>query len=74
MKDALDETLILSDKIIADIVGEIIVDFGALYKASEAVALVDMLWGFAHAAIGASLVLLSFGLIFLATDSVRDVQ
>ncbi|KAI0809119.1 muts domain V-domain-containing protein [Irpex lacteus] len=51
MKDALDETLILSDKIIADIVGEIIVDFGALYKASEAVALVDMLWGFAHAAI-----------------------
>ncbi|KAI0089898.1 muts domain V-domain-containing protein [Irpex rosettiformis] len=51
MKDALDETLILSDKIIADLVAEIIVDFGALYKASEAVALLDMLWGFAHVSI-----------------------
>jgi DNA mismatch repair protein MSH4 len=53
MKDALDETLILSDKIIADLVADIIVDFGALYKASEAVALLDMLWSFAHAAISA---------------------
>ena len=52
MKDALDETLLLSDKIIADLVAEIIVDFGALYKASEAVALLDMLWGFAHVSIG----------------------
>ena len=54
MKDALDETLLLSDKIIADLVAEIIVDFGALYKASEAVALLDMLWGFAHVSIGVS--------------------
>jgi DNA mismatch repair protein MSH4 len=55
MKDALDETLILSDKrafytldrrrklipfesrIIQDLVAEIVVDVGALYKASEAV-------------------------------------
>jgi DNA mismatch repair protein MSH4 len=57
MKDALDETLMLSDKcvlfidktrpqftyivlrIIQDIVGQIIHDIGALYKASEAVRL-----------------------------------
>ncbi|KIM39112.1 hypothetical protein M413DRAFT_419584 [Hebeloma cylindrosporum] len=51
MKDALDETLILSDKIIQDLNAEIIGDIGALYKASEAVALVDMLWSFAHASI-----------------------
>ncbi|KIY45240.1 hypothetical protein FISHEDRAFT_61251 [Fistulina hepatica ATCC 64428] len=51
MKDALDETLILSDKIIQDLVAEIIVDAGALYKASEAVALLDMLWSFAHLSI-----------------------
>lgn len=55
MKDALDETLILSDKwvlfhciitfgandlgrIIQDLVAEILVDVGALYKASEAVS------------------------------------
>lgn len=52
MKDALDETLILSDRIIRELVADIIVDFGVLYKASEAVALLDMLWSFAHAAIG----------------------
>ncbi|KAG6810573.1 hypothetical protein H0H92_011299 [Tricholoma furcatifolium] len=68
MKDALDETLMLSDKIIQDLVAEILVDVGALYKASEAVipcilrplyyltlhdkvALVDMLWSFAHSSI-----------------------
>ncbi|TFK57730.1 hypothetical protein OE88DRAFT_1671924 [Heliocybe sulcata] len=51
MKDALDETLILSDKIVQDLLSEIIVDVGALYKASEAVALLDMLWSFAHASI-----------------------
>ncbi|KAF8908829.1 muts domain V-domain-containing protein [Mucidula mucida] len=51
MKDALDETLLLSDKIIADLVGEIVNDVGALYKASEAIALVDMLWSFAHISI-----------------------
>ncbi|KAJ7054753.1 muts domain V-domain-containing protein [Mycena amicta] len=51
MKDALDETLILSEKIIDDLVAEILVDVGALYKASEAVALLDMLWSFAHTSI-----------------------
>lgn len=69
MKDALDETLILSDKrvppvkidvtmltvcsarIIQDLVSTIITDIGALYAASEAVALVDMLWSFAHVSI-----------------------
>ncbi|KAL6301010.1 muts domain V-domain-containing protein [Sparassis latifolia] len=48
MKDALDETLILSDKIIQELTAEIVVDIGALYKASEAVAILDMLWSFAH--------------------------
>ncbi|KAJ7938405.1 muts domain V-domain-containing protein [Mycena leptocephala] len=51
MKDALDETLILSEKIIQDLVADILVDVGALYKASEAVALLDMLWSFAHTSI-----------------------
>ncbi|KAJ7456917.1 muts domain V-domain-containing protein [Mycena latifolia] len=51
MKDALDETLILSEKIIQDLAAEILVDVGALYKASEAVALLDMLWSFAHTSI-----------------------
>ncbi|TFK71735.1 hypothetical protein BDN72DRAFT_764445 [Pluteus cervinus] len=51
MKDALDETLILSDKIIQELVVEILSHIGALYKASEAVALVDMLWSFARASI-----------------------
>lgn len=54
MKDALDETLILSDRIIQDLVADIVVDIGALYKASEAVALLDMLWSFAHASIRGS--------------------
>ncbi|KAM5542142.1 hypothetical protein V8D89_004015 [Ganoderma adspersum] len=53
MKDALDESLILSDRrvIIQDLTDEIMVDIGALYKASEAVALLDLLWSFAHASI-----------------------
>ncbi|KAF9466889.1 muts domain V-domain-containing protein [Collybia nuda] len=51
MKDALDETLILSDKIVQDLVAEILASVGALYKASEAVALLDMLWSFAHSSI-----------------------
>ncbi|KAJ3537325.1 hypothetical protein NMY22_g5634 [Coprinellus aureogranulatus] len=51
MKDALDESLLLSDKIIQDLTAEILVHAGALYKASEAVALIDMLWSFAHASI-----------------------
>ncbi|KAF9221300.1 hypothetical protein BS17DRAFT_845606 [Gyrodon lividus] len=51
MKDALDETLILSDKIIQELVAEILSHSGALYTASEAVALADLLWSFAHASI-----------------------
>ncbi|KAH7910010.1 muts domain V-domain-containing protein [Hygrophoropsis aurantiaca] len=51
MKDALDETLILSDKVIQDLISEILAHSGALYTASEAVALVDLLWSFAHTAI-----------------------
>ncbi|KAF9235861.1 DNA mismatch repair protein MutS [Melanogaster broomeanus] len=51
MKDALDETLVLSDKIIQELVAEILSHSGALYTASEAVALVDLLWSFAHASI-----------------------
>ncbi|KAG8914378.1 MutS protein msh4, partial [Tulasnella sp. 408] len=51
MKDSLDETLLMSDRIIQGLVGEIIGDIGALYKASEAIALLDMLWSFAHVSI-----------------------
>ncbi|PFH48211.1 hypothetical protein AMATHDRAFT_150385 [Amanita thiersii Skay4041] len=51
MKDALEEALMLSDKIISDLVAEIILDVSALYKASEAVALIDMLWSFSHSSI-----------------------
>ena len=38
-------------RIIQDLTHEVIVDVGALYKASEAVALLDLLWSFAHATI-----------------------
>ncbi|TCD71448.1 MutS protein msh4 [Steccherinum ochraceum] len=51
LKEALEETLLLSDKIIQDVVSDVIEDIHVLYKASEAVAMVDMLWSFAHAAI-----------------------
>ncbi|KAH9923367.1 muts domain V-domain-containing protein [Fomitopsis serialis] len=51
MKDALDESLILSNKIIQDLATEVVIDIGALYKASEAVAILDMLWSFAHVSI-----------------------
>ncbi|THH23175.1 hypothetical protein EUX98_g8002 [Antrodiella citrinella] len=51
MKDALEEALMLSDRVIQSLVSEVVVNIGALYKASEAVAMVDMLWSLAHAAI-----------------------
>ncbi|PPQ98977.1 hypothetical protein CVT24_003473 [Panaeolus cyanescens] len=51
MKDALDETLILSDKIVQELLAVIVHDIGALYQASEAVALLDMMWSFAHTSI-----------------------
>ncbi|KZV81113.1 hypothetical protein EXIGLDRAFT_844900 [Exidia glandulosa HHB12029] len=51
VKDALNETLILSDKTITGLVQQVLMDAGALYKASEAVAILDMLWSFAHVSI-----------------------
>ncbi|KAJ8462533.1 hypothetical protein ONZ45_g17900 [Pleurotus djamor] len=51
MKDALDETLLLSDMIIEALMAELLSDIGVLYKASEAIALTDMLWSFAHASV-----------------------
>ncbi|KAJ7353301.1 muts domain V-domain-containing protein [Mycena albidolilacea] len=48
---ASDEMFILSEKIIQDLVADILVDVGTLYKASEAVALLDMLWSFPHTSI-----------------------
>ncbi|KAJ8703274.1 MutS protein msh4 [Pleurotus ostreatus] len=48
MKDALDETLLLSDRIIQELLDGILEDVGVLYKASEAIALIDMLWSFTH--------------------------
>jgi DNA mismatch repair protein MSH4 len=67
MKDALDETLLLSDKsvafyygwlsylcscrIVQDLIATIVLDIGALYKASEAISLLDMLWSFSHVSI-----------------------
>ena len=38
-------------RIIQDLTSEVLTHVGALYKASEAVALVDMLWSFAHVSI-----------------------
>ncbi|KAG2030937.1 muts domain V-domain-containing protein [Suillus americanus] len=51
MKDSLEETLVLSDKIIRDVVEQIIAFSGVLYSASEAVATIDLLWSFAHVSI-----------------------
>ena len=69
MKDALDETLVLSARcgsslsrnicfslmyrVINDLIQYVVSNIGALYKASESVALLDMLWSFAHVSIGA---------------------
>ncbi|KAI9437019.1 muts domain V-domain-containing protein [Lactarius indigo] len=51
MKDALEEALILSHSTIKDLVTRILLNIGALYKASEAVAMLDMLWSFSHVTI-----------------------
>ncbi|KAK7688084.1 hypothetical protein QCA50_008454 [Cerrena zonata] len=51
MKDALDETLVLSARVINDLIQYVVSNIGALYKASESVALLDMLWSFAHTSI-----------------------
>lgn len=39
-------------RIIQELTTKIVTNIGALYKASEAVALLDVLWSFAHASIG----------------------
>ncbi|KAI0028854.1 muts domain V-domain-containing protein [Vararia minispora EC-137] len=51
MKDALDEALLLSYSTVEGFVHKVLQDIGALYKASEAVALLDMLWSFARVSI-----------------------
>ncbi|KAJ8590908.1 hypothetical protein M405DRAFT_932507 [Rhizopogon salebrosus TDB-379] len=51
MKDSLEEALVLSDKIIQDLVGGVIAFAGVLYSASEAVATIDLLRSFAHVSI-----------------------
>lgn len=56
----------ISYRIIQDLTDEIVVDIGALYKASEAVALLDLLWSFAHASIRACSII---PLILLDTHS-----
>ncbi|QRV84814.1 DNA mismatch repair protein MutS [Ceratobasidium sp. AG-Ba] len=51
LRDSLDEALILSDQIVKALVEKIVEDVGVLYKASEAIAVMDMLWAFAHTSI-----------------------
>ncbi|KZS90242.1 hypothetical protein SISNIDRAFT_551573 [Sistotremastrum niveocremeum HHB9708] len=51
MKDALDEALILSEQIIRKLVASVVAEVGALYMLSEKIALLDMLWSFAHVTI-----------------------
>ncbi|KAL7415766.1 muts domain V-domain-containing protein [Mrakia frigida] len=48
--DTLNEIFLLSDQIIQELLEEILEDIGALYKSSEAVAMLDLFWGFAHVA------------------------
>jgi hypothetical protein len=38
-------------RIVQDLIATIVSDIGALYKASEAIAILDMLWSFAHVSI-----------------------
>ncbi|GJJ09382.1 hypothetical protein Clacol_003604 [Clathrus columnatus] len=64
IKDALDEIMILSDQIVEKLLYDILEDIGILYKASDdrgvnaslssdscQIALLDLLWSFAHASI-----------------------
>lgn len=46
-------------RIIQELTSSVVTNIGALYKASEAVALLDVLWSFAHASIGIFLIVLS---------------
>lgn len=48
INDSLTEVYLMSDKIVGDLSSEIRSEIGALYKASEAIAMLDMLLSFAH--------------------------
>ncbi|KAF8939155.1 MutS protein msh4 [Dissophora ornata] len=48
IKDSLTEVYLMSDKIVGDLSGDVRLEIGALYKASEAIAMLDMLISFSH--------------------------
>ncbi|KAF9910598.1 MutS protein msh4 [Linnemannia zychae] len=48
INDSLTEVYLMSDKIVSDLSSSIRGEIGALYKASEAIAMLDMLLSFAH--------------------------
>ncbi|KAF9575457.1 MutS protein msh4 [Mortierella alpina] len=48
INDSLTEVYLMSDKIVGDLSSKVRTEVGALYKASECVALLDMLLSFAH--------------------------
>ncbi|KAG0299101.1 MutS protein msh4, partial [Dissophora globulifera] len=48
INDSLTEVYLMSDKIVSELSGNIRQDIGVLYKASEAIAMLDMLLSFAH--------------------------
>ncbi|KAF9131365.1 MutS protein msh4 [Mortierella sp. 14UC] len=48
INDSLTEVYLMSDKIVSDLSSNIRGEIGALYKASEAIAMLDMLLSFAH--------------------------
>ncbi|KAF9155098.1 MutS protein msh4 [Linnemannia schmuckeri] len=48
INDSLTEVYLMSDKIVGDLSSNIRSEIGALYKASEAIAMLDMLLSFAH--------------------------
>ncbi|KAF9990044.1 MutS protein msh4 [Mortierella antarctica] len=48
INDSLTEVYLMSDKIVGDLSSEVRAEVGALYKASECIALLDMLLSFAH--------------------------
>ncbi|KAF8315442.1 hypothetical protein DL93DRAFT_2166804 [Clavulina sp. PMI_390] len=51
LKDSLDEVLLLSDRTIQEIIEEIMENISVLYKASEAISVLDMIWAFSRASI-----------------------
>ncbi|KIM21051.1 hypothetical protein M408DRAFT_81053 [Serendipita vermifera MAFF 305830] len=52
MREMLDETLMISAKIIKQLLTDVLADIAILYKASEAIALLDILWSFSKRSIG----------------------